>query len=57
MKHQFIDTKKLVQAIEEIRAERDKLKKQQAALRVQESRYRKLLKQAGLEQYGEPKIL
>ena len=48
MKYQFIDTEKLVQAIEEIRAERDKLKKQQAALRVKESRYKKLLKQAEL---------
>ena len=53
MKHQFIDTKKLTLAIEEIRQERIKLKKRQAALRVQESRYRKLLKEAGINQYGD----
>ena len=46
MKHQFIDTEKLVQAIEEIAQERAKLKKRSALLRTKESRYRKLLKQA-----------
>ena len=44
--HNFIDTEKLAEAIKDIRDQRDYLKKEQARLRVQESRLKKLLKQS-----------
>ena len=40
----FIDTKAVKRAIEEVRKERDELKRRQASLRVKEHRLRKLLK-------------
>lgn len=57
MNHKFIDTQKLAEEIKLIHDEREYLKKKQASLRVKESRYRKLLKEAGIEQYGKTRIL
>jgi hypothetical protein len=46
MKNEFVDIKKLKKAIADTRADRDLLNKQQAKLRVRESRLKKLLKEA-----------